>query len=939
MVQHHFLLVTFPAQGHINPSLQFAKRLIGMGVHVTLATSVYMHRRMNKTTPINGLTFATFSDGFDHGFKSKGDANPKYEEYMWELKRRGSEYVAHLISSAEEEGRPPFTCVVHTPLLQWAAEVARGLHLPTAMLWIQPATVFDIYYYYFKDDKYIKNKLMNQNENPWSLIELPGLPPLSTRELPSFIVSAPDAYSFILPCFEEQFKLFHQQPNSTSVLVNTFQELEPQALTPVDCNHINMMAIGPLIPSAFLDRNDPSDTCFGGDLFKASPREEYVEWLDSKAESSVIYVSFGSMCVLSKRQMGEIARGLLESGRPFLWVVREKEDQEKEEDELREYREELEGKGKIVRWCKQVEVLSHSSVGCFVTHCGWNSSLESLASGVPVVGFPQWADQNTNGKLIEDVWKTGVRVRVNNIEGVVESEEIRRCLDVVMGSGEKGEELRRNAKKWRELAVKAVNQGGSSDINLRAFVDEHHFLFVTFTAQGHINPFLQFAKRLIGMGVHVTLATSVYMHRCMNKTTPITGLTFATFSDGFDDGFKPKGDANPKYEEYMSELKRRGSEYLAHLISSAKEEGRSPFTCVVHTPLLEWAAEVARGLHLPTAMLWVQPATLFDILYYYFKDDKYIKNKLMNQKENPSGLIELPGLPPLSTRELPSFLVSPPEAYSFILPGLEEQFKWLLQQPNSKSVVLVNTFQELEPQALPPLDCNDIDMIAIGPLFLSAGKDPSDKASPREEYIEWLDSKAESSVIYVSFGSMCVLSKRQMGEIARGLLGSGRPFLWVVREREGQGEEEDELREYRKELVEKGKIVGWCKQVEVLSHSSVGCFVTHCGWNSSVESLASGVPMVGFPQWADQNTNGKLIEDVWKIGVRVRVNNERVLESEEIRRCLDVVMGSGEKGEELRRNAKEWRELAVKAVNQGGSSDINLRAFLDEVGARTSYKP
>ncbi|KAF7837054.1 crocetin glucosyltransferase, chloroplastic-like [Senna tora] len=75
-------------------------------------------------------------------------------------------------------------------------------------------------------------------------------------------------------------------------------------------------------------------------------------------------------------------------------------------------------------------------------------------------------------------------------------------------------------------------------------------------------------------------------------------------------------------------------------------------------------------------------------------------------------------------------------------------------------------------------------------------------------------------------------------------------------------------------------------------------------------------------------------------GVRVRVNNiEGVVESEEIRRCLDVVMGSGEKGEELRRNAKKWRELAVKAVNQGGSSDINLRAFVDEVGVRTSYKP
>ncbi|PQQ18455.1 crocetin glucosyltransferase chloroplastic [Prunus yedoensis var. nudiflora] len=126
-------------------------------------------------------------------------------------------------------------------------------------------------------------------------------------------------------------------------------------------------------------------------------------------------MSFGSVSALSKDQMEEIAKGLLDYGRPFLWVIREKEERneqdneaEKEEEKL-SCREELEELGKIVLWCCQLEVLSNPSLGCFVTHCGWNSSMESLVSGVPVVAFPLWTDQRTNAKLIEDTWKTGVR--------------------------------------------------------------------------------------------------------------------------------------------------------------------------------------------------------------------------------------------------------------------------------------------------------------------------------------------------------------------------------------------------------------------------------------------------------------------------------------------------------------------------------------------------
>ena len=103
-------------------------------------------------------------------------------------------------------------------------------------------------------------------------------------------------------------------------------------------------------------------------------------------------------------------------------------------------------------------------------HCGWNSTIESLAAGIPVVGLPQFADQKTNAKMIEEVWRNGVRARVNEV-GIVEAEEIRRCLEVVIGSGEGGQEIRSNAKKWRGLALDAVKVGGSSHNNLKAFLE------------------------------------------------------------------------------------------------------------------------------------------------------------------------------------------------------------------------------------------------------------------------------------------------------------------------------------------------------------------------------------------------------------------------------------------------------------------------------------
>ncbi|KAL1220577.1 UDP-glycosyltransferase 75D1 [Cardamine amara subsp. amara] len=466
----HFLFVTFAAQGHINPSIELAKRLAGTisGARATFAApiSAYNRRMFSQENVPETLIFASYSDGHDDGFKSSTSSDISRQDaagnYKSDMRRRGKETLTELIEDNRRQNRP-FTCVVYTLLLTWVAELAREFHLPSALLWTQPVTVFSIFYHYFNGYADAISEMATNTDNnndPSGSLKLPSLPLLSLRDMPSFLVPS-NPYSFLLPSFQEQMESLKQEENP-KILINSFQELEPEALSSVQ-DSVKVIPVGPLITS----RTD------------SGTRAEYVEWLDTKEDSSVLLVAFGTFVMLSKKQLVELCKALIESRRPFLWVItdklhRSKEDEKETEEEcIRSFREELEETGMVVSWCDQFRVLNHRSIGCFVTHCGWNSTLESLVSGVPVVAFPQWNDQTTNAKLLEDCWKTGVRVvaKKEEEEVIVESEEIRRCIEEVME--EKAEEFRRNSVKWRDLAAEAVRQGGSSFNHLKAFADEH----------------------------------------------------------------------------------------------------------------------------------------------------------------------------------------------------------------------------------------------------------------------------------------------------------------------------------------------------------------------------------------------------------------------------------------------------------------------------------
>ena len=447
-------------------------------------------------------------------------------------------------------------------------------------------------------------------------------------------------------------------------------------------------------------------------------------------------------------------------------------------------------------------------------------------------------------------------------------------------------------------------------------MDKHHFLLLSWAAQGHINPTFHLAKLLLRLGVRVTFTTFASGFRRIATLPTLPGLHFASVSDGYDDGNRSNFS--------MDEMKRVGSQSLSNLLLSLSNE-RGPVTFLIYGLVLPWAATVAREHGIPSAFLSTQSATVIAVYHRYFKAHDGLFNTELGNPLNIS--LELPGLPPLKFEDLPSILL-PGNPYASVLPCFQEHIQNLEQDPNP--CVLVNTFDALEEDVIKALG-HYMNVVAIGPLMQLDSSISCDLFERSKDYLPWLNSKPDGSVIYVSFGSLAVLQKKQMEEIFHGLMESHRPFLWVIRSTESEVEEmtNNSLSE------EQGLIVQWCSQVEVLCHQAVGCFLTHCGWNSIMESLVAGVPMVACPQFSDQTTNAKLVE-VWGTGVKARANEEGVVEREEIKKCLEMAMEDGGKGEEMRRNAEKWKGLAVECMRECGSSgNINLKHFVESLEIRT----
>ncbi|OAY39133.1 gallate 1-beta-glucosyltransferase 84A24 [Manihot esculenta] len=456
----HVLLVSFPAQGHVNPLLRLGKHLASKGMLVTFSVTEDVGKNMRKANNITdqpvsvGDGFIRF-EFFELGWKEDDPRRQDLDQFLSQLEFVGKQVIPQMIKKHSEQGHP-VSCIINNPFIPWVSDVAASLGIPSAMLWIQSCACFSAYYHYF-------HRLVPFpcEENAEIDVQLPSMPLLKYDEVPSFLhPSTP--YPFLGRAILGQFKNIDKP---FCILMETFHELEHDLIEYMS-KYCNIMPVGPL----FKDPKAPTTTV-QGDFLKA---DDCMEWLDSKPPSSVVYVSLGSIVSLKQVQLNELAYGLLNSGFSFLWIFRSPpENSAFEPVDLPDgFLEKVGAKGKVVKWSPQERVLAHSSVSCFVTHCGWNSSMEALASGMPVVAFPQWGDQVTDAKYLVDVFKVGVRMSRGEAENkLITRDKVQKCL-LEATVGPKAAELKQNALKWKAAAEAVVAEGGSSHRNIKAFMEE-----------------------------------------------------------------------------------------------------------------------------------------------------------------------------------------------------------------------------------------------------------------------------------------------------------------------------------------------------------------------------------------------------------------------------------------------------------------------------------
>ncbi|AES80468.1 UDP-glycosyltransferase 74G1 [Medicago truncatula] len=439
----HCLVLPYPAQGHINPMLQFSKDLQHEGIRVTLVTTLY-HRKTLQSVPPS-FTIETISDGFDNGGVEEAGGYKAYLGRFWQV---GPKTLAQLIEKFGSLG-DKVDCVIYDSFFPWALDVAKRFGIVGVTYLTQNMSVNSIYYHVHLEK--LKVPLIED------VISLPLLPRLDLGDMSSFF-STKGENPVLLDLLVGQFSNIDK---ADWVLCNTFYELEKEVVDWTMKIWPKFRPIGPSIPSMFLDNRHKDDEDYGVAQFKYN--EKCMEWLNDKPKGSVVYVSFGSMVSLDEEQIQELAYGLRDSGSYFLWVVRASEENKLPKDFEKESKKSL-----VVTWCSQLKVLAHEAIGCFVTHCGWNSTLEALSLGVPTIAIPQWSDQRTNAKFIADVWKMGIRAPIDEKQ-IVRQDKFKDCILEIM-KGEKGKEIKSNATQWKTLAVGAFEEHGSSQKNIIEFV-------------------------------------------------------------------------------------------------------------------------------------------------------------------------------------------------------------------------------------------------------------------------------------------------------------------------------------------------------------------------------------------------------------------------------------------------------------------------------------
>uniref|UniRef100_A0A803P5M3 UDP-glycosyltransferases domain-containing protein n=1 Tax=Cannabis sativa TaxID=3483 RepID=A0A803P5M3_CANSA len=296
--------------------------------------------------------------------------------------------------------------------------------------------------------------------------------------------------------------------------------------------------------------------------------------------------------------------------------------------------------------------------------------------------------------------------------------------------------------------------------------------------------------------------------------------------------------------------------------------------------------------------------------------------------DNREDTIEyIPGIKAIEPKDLVSFLQDTDFSTS-----MHRLISMTSKEMKSADFILCNTVHELEFEPILAIQ-EQRPMYAIGPLFPSGLSNSKTlvptSLKPEFDCTQWLNTKPQGSVLYVSFGSFIPCEKEKIDEIAHGLLLSKINFIWVLRGDAVSYEEPYVLPSgFEDEIKDRALIVTWTNQIDVISHSAIGGFLTHCGWNSTLESIWYGVPMLCFPLKADQLTIRKLLVDDWRIGVNLC--DKKPLTRFEVAEKVNVLM-STKLDDKLRKEMIKLRQISKNALAENGSSERNLCQFVSDL--------
>lgn len=382
------------------------------------------------------------------------DRTGQLEEFlMWYLDGGMFDQVAKGVEEIVLDSRPKVDVLIIDTFYPWASKIAKMFGLRLASFWTEPALVFNMYYHVHLLKQHGHFDCPDTRKDPIDYI--PGVQSIEPHNLPSYIQDkdiSTNMHKLI-------FQAYQDVRSADFVLCNTVQELESDTISALQAV-MPFYTVGPIIPSRSLEN------VMSTSLWVES---NCSEWLGSKPNGSVLYVSFGSLANFTNDDVMEIAYGLMESNVDFVWVLRPRTVLHGDDHVLPVgFEEGISGRGLVVPWTNQIAILSHPAVGGFLTHCGWNSVLESIQYEIPMLCFPVFTDQFTNRKLVVDDWKVGINLgNEKPLRRMQIASEIKKFMSKKTEDG-----LRENIIVLKKILGNALEADGSSSKNLDLFIEQ-----------------------------------------------------------------------------------------------------------------------------------------------------------------------------------------------------------------------------------------------------------------------------------------------------------------------------------------------------------------------------------------------------------------------------------------------------------------------------------